>query len=645
MNTRLPRIFLDPTALGWRNGWEPPWTGTFTEWAAEHAVLVGSALSSGRFDPEETPWVIDVLNDCDPRNGVRYNTFVKPVQSGGSVVGELAILCWLRFAKRGDIQYNWESDEKARERWKKRFEKILLAAREIFDLLPDDPTKFQTCLIILDRLNFTMQGVESDANLASDSIRHQVNEEIHNWEAGKLALAYGRTTAFQAAGFHILNISNASCVGDQLHQAKIAGTDQIWEHRCPGCGEWHAMRTRFDENEAQFGGLRYDSAGCKRADGSYDYNKLAGTVRIQLPCGFIVPNDTKERKKLNSPGNRRYSDPRNTGAHVSERSRTLEAVAVHYIDLLQLIKEKHEALKALRYGNPEPWMRYLKERECVFWDPEETPLVQSITLETNTKKNRDGLTGRSHRFYALDRQKGSLQKGEFPHWWLLIEDVGMIDGKLKEQVVFEGKIQTDEDVIAILEDHGIKEGETRHFGVADCTWDTEKVQRFCYQHGINAICARGQEYFAHPGGSKQVFSPEQPLAAMIGAPTKYPAKRLGNGETKLDRREPMFWFYSEPGTKELVYYLQHAPDVQHIVPSDVSKDFRSHMESWLREPKIQTDGSIVMTWRQVRTRDDLYICRGYIAMLMRMAGITSSTLGALKLMPEEAKNVPRGAIQ
>lgn len=630
-----PFSTTDPMALGWLSGWERPYLGTYSEWCAKHVVLAGSALTDlGLFNPLDTPWVIDVLNDCDPRRMVFYNTFVKPVQAGGSVVGEAAILCWLYFLKRGDIQYNWESDEKARERWKKRFEKILRATRIILEILPNDPTKYQTCLIILDRLNFTMQGVESDANLASDSIRAQVNEELHNWEAGKMALAYGRTTAYQSSWFHILNISNASNVGDQLHKALQNGTNREWMVECPGCGLFHALRCQWDDNEPQGGGLRYDSTGCKRDDGSYDYNKLAPTVRYQMPCGFVVADDKRERKALSDSG--KYSEPRNTGAHKSEESRTLEAVSVHYISWLTLIREKHDALKSLRYGDPEPWIRYLKERECRFWDPEEAPLTQSVVIRSDVKKNRAGLAGRTHRFFSIDRQKGSLGKGEFPHFWLLIVDVGMAEGKLTLQIVFEGKILTEEDVIARLDEHDIKADLNRHFGMADCTWDTQNMMRFCLQYGINAIVARGDRNFAHENGVRRVFSVEKPLYLDMGANPKYkprPKAIAGKMEQIPDRREPMRWYYSESGVKDILHFLQHAPDVQIIIPNDVSKDFRAHMESWMRFPKKQTDGSVEMEWQQKRTRDDLYICLTTIAMLMQMSGLIGSAISK----PEEKK--------
>lgn len=650
-------MITDPICQSNYRSWELPFLGTYAEWCARNVRFEGSVLvETGEFDPTETPWVIDVLNDGNPNfHAIRrynnpeqisqpifYNTFVKPVQAGGSGLGEAMICAWIYFFTkrgiRGEIQYNWPTDQKAKERWKKRFQKILEATKLILAMLPSDPTKYVTCMIILDRLNFMMQGVDVVDNLASDSVVGQVNEELHNWEPGRLALAYGRTTASQSKWFHILNISNAGKKNDQLHKALLSGTNREWTVKCSGCGLFHAMRARWEDHRPDLGGLRYDSTGSKRADGSYDFNKLAPTIRYQMPCGFEIRDDLKVRHALSMTG--RYSDPRNTGAHFSEESRTLEAVSVHYISWLTLIKEKIDALRSLYYGDPSAWETYQRERECIFVDPNNRPLVQNLVTRKEVKKNRDGLANRLGRFYALDYQQGrkddNLLDLRNPHWWLMIVDVAFEGERLKIQLVFEGYVLTDADVLRILDEHGIKHHETRQCGVADCTWAKSKVQSFCYTNGINSIFATGTAFFANSGG-KQVFSEEKVLAASLNAPLKYPLVRVRDekGVKEVpDQREPMFWLFSKYGVMDLFEHLRNAPGVDLIIPEDVSDHFRGHMESWMQDAKRLTDGSIVRDWKQIREADHLYICFGYIAMLLRMAGL----IGATAIQAEENKS-------
>lgn len=636
---------LDASALDWRAGWEPPYLGTYSEWCRDNMVLHTGA----KFDPEEAPFCIDTLNDADPRRCVFWNTLVKPVQAGGSVVGEGAILCWIFFLQRvlhriGDIQYNWETNEKARARWKKRFQKILENTKKILALLPRDDTKYQTCLIILERLNFFMQGTDVDDNLASDSVVAQCNEEIHNWDAGKLALAYGRTTYFQTAWFHHLNISNASNINDQLHKALLNGTNRQWTVKCPGCGLHHAMQFQWEAHEPHFGGLRWDSDGCRRADGSYDYNRIAPTIRNQMPCGYPLHRladreaDVRIRRVLSQTG--KYSEPRNPGASVHNESRTFEAVSVHYIDPIILIQEWHDALKSLRYGDPEPLNKFRRERQCRFVDPEDRPMVRILTTEKDVKKDRAGLAGRQLRLFQLDRQRGELSRGEIPHWWLSIWDFGVIEGKPTVQLVFEGKIETDDGVIETLTRHDC----IMHHGVADSGHDTLHVYSFCLKHGINCIKGSGEAFFAHENGTKRIFSKEQPLHAMLGAPAKYAAvkARTATGvEMMPDPREPRFWLYSKHGIRERHHFLSTSPEWRTIIPGDVSKDYRAHMESEIPDKKTKPDGSVEIIWRQIRERNDQFVNRCYFAMQLDRAGKVGAAVIQAPLKADEKHNVTR----
>src|SRR5688572_8611746 len=107
----------------------PVRTGTVSDWCAENLRDPGSARSE-KFDPTITPWIIEPLNCAD--DGVtRRCTFVKPVQAGGSKVGEGAICYWIDHAPGGDIAYYWPNGEKAKDRWEKRIERLLRSTKAI----------------------------------------------------------------------------------------------------------------------------------------------------------------------------------------------------------------------------------------------------------------------------------------------------------------------------------------------------------------------------------------------------------------------------------------------------------------------------------------------------------------------------------
>jgi hypothetical protein len=73
---------------------------------------------------------------------------------------------------------------------------------------------------------------------------------------------------------------------------------QQWEVKCQGCGLFHVMQTRWDDKRPDLGGLRYDAA----KDADYDYQQIISTLRYQMPCGYLVREDTAQRRALSLSG-------------------------------------------------------------------------------------------------------------------------------------------------------------------------------------------------------------------------------------------------------------------------------------------------------------------------------------------------------
>lgn len=593
-----------------KSSWRPP-PPDIIEFAQEFVKLPGSARSES-FNLSITPWLEAPLR-CGVDKTTRIGTLVKPVQSGGSVFGEILILYWILFTSgvRSFLQYNWSNDKRARERWESRIEAVLkscVLVREKMKAL----ARFegQKCEIDFGSVFFRMQGAFVPDNLDSDSVRFQINEEVHAWEPGHLKKARNRSTAVH--NYKSFDISNAGKVGDQLHQSHDAGTKEWWQVKCPGCGLFHIMRTRWEESKPQLGGLRYDAEPARRKDG-YDYNKIRSTLRYQMPCGYLVRDIPRDRRQLSLSG--KYTEPTNTGAEISHRSWSYDAVTVDYIDWMQLIKDKHDALRARRYGDLEPWHRYITERECIFYDPDDVPVTGRVTLVQGVKKNRDGLPEPKLRLFSLDRQQGEISKGEFPYWWLLIRDVVMDESGVRSLLVYEGKMEMDEQVIGVLNDHKCNMWQ----GVADSGDDTMHVYAFCLQHGINAIKGGKDAFYSHEDGARRIFSPERPLHAMIKARSKFPYVPTNEG-SRPDPREPMFWLYSKSGIRERLFWLRN--EAKWETPEDVSEDYQRHQEAEERVAmKNSRTGETTYEWVQQKTRNDQFVNECYIAMQIEMAGM------------------------
>lgn len=584
-------------------------------WAEQNVPIIGSARSEV-FDRDTTPWNNEVLQAATSGEN-SIVTYVKPVQTGGSVVGEIALLYFLCFVARATVQYNWENQVKADHRWTNRFEPILMACRAMrakLEMVKRDRDRYKVGYVKFPGCSLKMQGIHADANIDSESVHIQVNEEIHNWEPGKLSTADGRLTAFWDK--FQLNISNAGREQDQLHKRFLSGTQQRWTVLCPGCGKYHAQQFRFDKKRPELGGLRWDKEKAKLPDGRYNYESIKSTVRYQMPCGYLVGPDPRERRKLNLNG--RYSPPRNLGALLTNRSYTLDSVSIDYIDWVDTIQEYHQAMEALKAGDEKPFQVWLNRRPCEFYSVDSRPSLREILTVQGSKKGNEGLPNRVARFAAGDYQGG--EAGELPHWWLVIRDV---DERGNSMLVFEGKIISadnrerfgaDKQFAEILKQYDVRPWHV----VLDSGHAFQHVTEFAYAHGYNVVKGGKFEWYRHSDGSEHVFEEERFLADVVGVPRKYEYGNIA---------EPTFFQYSKHGIRELYHTLKESKLAKHEVPEDISDTYKLHMQS--EERRIQPSGitkELRVVWVQVRSRNDLFVCECYVAMLMDMAGFVGQGL-------------------
>jgi hypothetical protein len=598
-------------------------------WAEENVIFPKSVLSK-HFRIDVTPWIREPMERAVDLE-TRTTDLRKPIQSGGSVSGEVVMLYWINFF-RGFLQYNWSNDDRAQERWNSRIDDII--QNNLAEKLSS--AKFANDMEIdFGNVFFRMQGVFVADNLDSDSIALQLNEELHSWKPGMLKKAEGRHTAVW--NFKQFDVSNAGDKGDQFDVSHSSGTDQTWEVKCIGCGKYHVMQTRWNKRRPDLGGLRYDADGCRVGFMDYNYNKLRPTIEYWMPCGHKIHNQDKlTRKQLSLSG--KYTDPRNKNAELTHRSYSYDSVIVDTIDWMDMIKAKHEGLKARKCGDPEPYKRYVRERECVPYDENDVPATEVVAVVEGLKKSREGLPSPRLRLFGLDRQQGEKVKNELPHWWIVIRDVKIEpEIGLRSRLVYEGKEDNDAQVIAKLDEFGCN----RWQGVADSGDDTMHVYQFCMKHGINAIKGGNERFgYVHPNQARRIFSPERPLHQMLGRDSLFPYIQTDDKKWMPDPREPMFWLYVKNGIRERLHWLRE--NTLFETPDDVSDDYTSHQDSEEREEHINpSDGSREYRWVQKKHRNDQFVNECYIAMQIDQANLIGAML--VMLQQEQQKKEQNNA--
>ena len=555
-------------------------------WADTHYRVINN--DSEFFKSADSPWLIEPLQMADDPL-IASLTFVKPIQTGGTSLGEI-ILLRRAMDSNGQLSYLWPTNDKAKDRWEKWTEKRIRACRPVRALMPYE---YENMLIKFKTgLTFAMQGVFTSGNLDSDTVGIIINEEVHQWQPGMLAKAKGRQTRVDFPKF--ITISNSGEAGGELHTDFNNGTQQHFENYCPGCGKYHIMRTRWEDARPDLGGLRYDSEGCKRADGTFDYNKLVPTIRYQMACGYELRDNIGLRRESATRG--RYSAPFNTGALHSQRSYTYQAVACHNIRWLDLIQEKHNALRSLKAGKDDAWRQYLQERESVFYDKNEhKPYDGAVIYNTALTKNREGMKDAIYRAAKFDRQRGYKHLGELEHYWGQIWDV---DAEANSQLVWEGKVDSDAELLAECDAHQVPRINTW----IDVTGtEMKRLLQFCYQNGMNAINLSNSRLngFLHPDRTRRFYSLGKPIHKELNVDPIYPyefGERQNNGDVFLvpNPEEPLVVELHKAGMLANMFFIRdmranvlkenpNATEADYIrleIPSDVSQVFRDQLESW-----------------------------------------------------------------
>jgi Phage terminase large subunit (GpA) len=609
------------------------------EWADKYYKV----LTNDRdlFCTEESPWLIEPLQMADDPLVSRL-IYVKPVQCGAGTSLTEIILMRRILDSSGLLCYYWPTDDKAKDRWEKWTERRMRACVPVRARMPRE---YENMLIKFPNITFSMCGVFNDSNLTSDTVETVIGDEVHLWPAGAVPKANGRQTLVQFPKFILA--SNAGIEGDQLHQESEQGTKQVRENWCPGCGKFHFMQTHFDSHRPDLGGLCYDTDGCKMDNATFDYNKLLPTIYFQFPCGYKMRDDITERRKSSKQG--RYSEPQNKGALLINRSYSLQAVSCHTVRWLDLIKEKHTALRNLRAGDDTAWRVYLQERECIFYNPNKhRPFQGQIVVTSGAVKTRDGLPGEVGKIFSWDWQQGYKHLGELTHYWGVIESV-LPD--CNSQALWAGKADDEAELLAVLKDHGITEADGGGIcdGFIDASKNTKNILSFCFRAGINAVMGNvsGKGQWRWPDDSRQYFSPKKFIYKELNlTEPKYPLIPTSEGYIE-DPAEPYIILYSKAGILKNHFFIREmkanvlannkdatpADYIERIVPSDIGEDYLKHHEAWERDfsataPKKMGD---IEGFKKVAKADHLMSCTCYIDLMKDLTGLLGQAIERIGL--------------
>jgi hypothetical protein len=282
-----------------------------------------------------------------------------------------------------------------------------------------------------------------------------------------------------------------------------------------------------------------------------------------------------------------------------------------------------------------------------------------MIVTSGVVKNREGLKDRATILWKADWQAGYKSLGQLEHFWLVIEHVM---ANCNSMIVWEGKCHSENELIAVLEQHNAIE---RGAGVIDCSFNTKHLLQFCYRNRFNAIMSNESWHggFLHRADRvRRYYDEGSAICGKLNVNPVFPAIPTKDGWSPA-RKEPLVINVNKAGMIANHFFIrEHKPRtiedfknrgleakpehyIERIIPQDVSEEFRMQYDSWIRvgkdAKKRQDEVSIGGDrFQQIRPADHMLICLAGIDMLKDWSGLLGHRLTELRRIAQpEGENI------
>jgi phage terminase large subunit GpA len=478
---RQLEVPLSPLAQileAWRQAWRPFDRRPIYEWASTHVNLPSCYAISGFFHVEKSRYLIGPLDAIrDPL--VREVTILKGVQTGGSLIGDLAV-CDIIENNPGNTLWNFPTEEQA-EDWAKR------RAIPLLNNCPGIAAKLEKIHrhkkgkkeIHFPSMWLSIQGAHP-SNLQSHSVPFVINDELWQFEQGMYLHAKARTTYFHWRS-KIINISQAGQKGDDLDQAYEAGSQEVWQFPCPACHFYQAHEWSIRREDGTYAGVIWDTNQTTRPGGQWNYDAVKASAAYKCAnCGFLIRDTPRNRRDMNDFGHYFITNP---NAARDKKSFQWTSLASDQISFGLLIEEYLRAKEQAKLGNRIPLREFWLKRMAQPYDPEKhddvelMPTIELTSTAPGAAIVHDGKTFTTL-LMAVDVQTDCF--------WVVVEVWTPAGDDL---VLWAGRLITWADVIAKRVEYSVPNG----LVTVDCRFRP---------HDVFVQCTRNGTWETVPGGKR-----------------------------------------------------------------------------------------------------------------------------------------------
>lgn len=582
------------------------------DWAADNVDFGRTTAFSGRYDIDNVPWMKEVLRAYnDPR--VREATTIMPPQDSGKTKGAETYLAFRIATASTNASWNQATNVKA-EAWSEtRWEAMLNSVEKIKEKFSDNEhLKKKRRIIFKDSTFLLIQGAETKANRAGDSVELQINDDVYLWEKTWLTEMRERTNAYRETR-KIINISVGGKKGSDLHERFLAGDQRELCHVCERCGA--ILEYVFDHKDPRCN-IRFDvSKAMLHADGRLDLREFKQTIYVECQnpaCRVRMTYDRERLKRLNRKC-----------VWVAKNPAADPSIVSFHANAFALGREPWDEIL-------EPWVRmfvrggvflqaalaeFITKKLAEFWDEKPYAVTTELKLsgwtrfEISSRKWAEEL----FRVACADNQRG--KQGDIPHRWF----AGCAFSKSGALRVFDGgRINEWEDLKKKQVELGIPDPTLDRpgpFFLCDRRWDPVTVDEVCQRFKWYGTLGATQDDFLHPpwsdfAGTRQLFSEPRTID-------------IGFGSGNAGRAFATYFLWSSQKVQDLFAELRNSGLVEFARDTgDWAPDMATQVNSHKQFMELDRVGAERRMWKRIGdTPDHLYDCICQAVMVGCMAGI------------------------
>ena len=531
-------------------------------WCEKHVDLPFSARAQ-KFDCSYSPWLRQILEAIgDNRN---KQVVVKAPTGGGKTTLFEALAMYVPVEDPGNMLIVFQTDNEAKEWSDTRLDKVVDACKPLQAFLPADRHKRKKTEIIFPHMDLII-GAANYSTLQSKSIRWVIMNEVWLYKRGMIGEAKKRT--HDRWNSRLILCSQGSFEGDDFDNEFNEGTIYVYHWRCEGCD--NLIEWKFDD-------IKYTKI--YGDDGKCDINETQKTVFMECPeCQKQYSNDGRTRRRL-STQSEYVITKHGLSRHVSFN---LSAECLWYVDWAELVKEFINAQNKIALGDKSALQQFVQKREAKTWKHETEEAREALMLSTYSKSEYlDGkkINDEFCRFLTVDVQQD--------HFWFCCR-AWRQDGS--SMLISEGKALTFE----TLESLRIQYKVNPQCLLIDSQYRTDEIYKHCAYY----------KWIALKGADKLGFD----TITKTGKKVLKPYSKIATAQTTAGTHAK-YLYWSNESIKDLLVILRNGESHEWALPSDLSDDFKTQIDSESKKEVIdKATGNVKLRWVRTKKHNHLWDC-------------------------------------